>query len=172
MTKILLKTLPSEWGSKALCLNHILASLNTFAKADLIRHLSQIGKILHRATHLFDGQKELLEKYASVSMKADMQKDCDENISTILFHRCSLKLIDELLRLNPVKTPISMLYQPNNNFIWQNKLLIPSKMVEQHLSIDVLFLLANTLITHLEGEPPKIKFEEYSEQAKMIGVKK
>lgn len=142
--------------------------LSAFAKADIIRHLSRIGKILHHATCVSEGQKELLETYASVSMKADMQKDKDENISTTLFHRCSLKLIDELLRLSPVKTPVSALYQPTNDYTLQNNLLTPSKLVEHQLSIDVLFLLVNTLISHLEGEPSEVKFEEYSEQAKIF----
>jgi hypothetical protein len=168
MNKTTLKTLPSDWGSKTLCLNHILASLSAFAKGDLIRHLSRIGKTLHHASSVSEGQKELLENYASAAMKADMQKDNDEGISTILFHRCGLKLIDELLRLSPVKIPVSSLYQPTNDYILKKKLLITSKLVEHHLSIDFLFLLANTLINHLEGEPSELKFEEYSEQAKFF----
>lgn len=146
----ILKTLPPSICSKKFCLASLMDLLAEFSGPDLIRKLSRIGNILHTSLH--DGknrQGELIETYASTHTKADMMLDLKENRQTVLFHRCALKLLDELLRINPIRT------------------VLPLKKLP-HGAIDNLFLYANTLISYLESEPPGSQIVSYSESAKIF----
>ncbi len=172
MASSLLKTLPKPMYSKDLCLNHLMAALAKFTNIELIRKLSHIGKILHSASTIETGQSELINTYTSEAMKADLLNDANKGVSAILFHRCALKLIDELLRINPLKTPVSELYERTNisdDYLWQKSLIFPKHVLGKAcVSIEALFLFANTLIHLIESEPPCIKMEKYSEKNKIF----
>jgi len=117
---------------------------------ELVRRLSQISNTLHRDFHSgHDSHAALMQKYGSLSMQVDMQRDVAAGIPTVLFHRCSAQLLDELLRINTISVPLDFSYLPYT--------------IEEHL-----FLYANTLIAYLEADPPVAGITSYSEKAKLF----
>ncbi|MBX3718346.1 MAG: hypothetical protein KF898_01705 [Parachlamydiales bacterium] len=144
----LLKTLPDNFQSKSFCLASLMDMLATFPILQLVKDLSFIGNALHKTSHGGkDREPDLIEKFASFHMKADLLEDRRQKKLSILFHRCALKLLDELLRINPIPTALTSKISP---------------------SIEHLFLYANTLISMLEAEGPSTSMARYSESAKLF----
>ncbi len=155
--------------SKEVSLKALLDLLSKSTNVELIRILSRVGKILHSSKNIESAQTELMNLYSSQKMKTDLLIDKAANAPTVLFHRCSLKLIDELLRIQPIETGMKIHTRESvTSYTWNGYVLLPSGLVADYSLVDNLFLLANTLVYHLEGEKPPIKMETYSEKNKLF----
>ena len=134
----------------------------------LIRQLSEIGKDIHSSNNLNDKQEDLINVYTSTKMKISLERDAKAHRPSILFHRCSVKLLDELLRITPIRTQTIPSSFNSNSYKWNGTLFEPLHMTVANNLIERLFLLTNTIIYHLEGEGPSIKMKEYSEKNKIF----
>lgn len=166
---IRLKTLQTTTFSKEICLEALLDLLASHGGVPLIRQISQIGKNLHSSHNLKDAQAEMINLNTSHKMKKDLEMDLAENMPTVLYHRCAVKLLDELLRINPLrKQTILSSFSDINLYKWDGSLFLPSHIAADYTLIEKLFLLTNTIIYHLEGERPPIKMKDYSEKNKIF----
>lgn len=147
MAKYSLKTLPVEMSSKQFCLDFLITALNVLPLQPLIRDLAYIGKTLDQVSIMTERHDELVAKYATIAMKEDLAKDSEKSVVFLLFNRFSLRLIDELLRKKN--------YRSNAIDAYNNVDEVPFSVVainERLLSLEGLFLLANTLLVTIEGE--------------------
>ena len=137
MTKYILKSLPIERADKQSCLSFLMTALTALPSRELIRQLAQIGKMLDQDHDILEVHDKLVKEYASPEMKNELILDPGFDGVVLLFNRFALKLINELLRIN---TPHLSTF-------------LVDKIPKWALSIEGLFLSANSLVVIIENEP-------------------
>ncbi len=166
---IILKTLLVQAFSKEACIEELMNQLAVHCDSNLIRQLSHINKAIHSSKNLDNTQKNLINQYTSYKMKTDLEQDVRAKRPSILFNSSAIKLLDELLRITPIQShKVASPFNIILSYKWNGFLFEPVYRLHDYNLIEKLFLLANTIIYHLEGDGPSKKIEKYSEKNKIF----